>query len=516
VDRYQSLLEMSKLLLAEDDADRTAELLFRRLLCATGAERGFIVAGPGGAFDREFAIQLDAKSDPASRHFSRSLVRRVVETREAIFSASVLEDARFSRIESIEHAGAASVLVVPLTVAGEVFGVLYFDRTKIGEAFDEAAVDLVMDLAELAALFLKRALEREALRQRNADLERDLFAKFDFPGIVGRDRSLVATLQRVVRFAATDTTVLVEGETGTGKELVARAIHINSKRRAKPFGVVHCAALPSHLLESELFGHVKGAFTGADKDRVGRIAQAHGGTLFLDEIGEISLDVQAKLLRFLQFGEIQRPGSDRTEKLDVRVVAATHRDLAALVAEGKFREDLYYRIRVLEVRLPPLRERKADIPALVDAMFRKHEARDGVRRTLTPRALEALESHAFPGNVRELEHAIERAVVLASSSIVDVDLLPPEITRHARFDHAIANDDMDRYTPIPASGDRTTEACGTAVTLESIRKQALSSAEHDFLAGLIQQAGGNISLASRKSGIHRSYLQRLMSKHGLR
>ncbi|MFO0611745.1 MAG: sigma 54-interacting transcriptional regulator [Polyangiaceae bacterium] len=503
---------MSKLLLAEEDVDRTAELLFRRLLAVAEADRGFIVAGPGGAFDREFAIHLDSRSvDVRARQFSRSLVRRAVESGQPIFSASVLEDPRFSRIESIEHAGAHSVLVVPLVSQGVVFGVLYFDRTRAGEPFVPASVDLITDLAELAALFIKRALEREALRQRNADLERDLFAKFDFPGIVGRDRSLLQVLQRVARYAATDTTVLIEGETGTGKELVARALHINSKRRAKPFGVVHCAALPHHLLESELFGHARGAFTGAEKDRVGRIAEAHGGTLFLDEIGEISLEVQSKLLRFLQFGEIQRPGCDRTEKIDVRVVAATHRDLRQLVAEGKFREDLYYRIRVLEVKLPPLRERRSDLPVLIDAILKRHESKDGVRRVLTARALEALECHSFPGNVRELEHALERAAVLAPDARIDVDLLPPEIARYARPPRPA--DELERTTPVPASTDRVA-ACGT--TLEDVRKNALSTAEHEFLAGLIQQAGGNISLASRRSGIHRSYLQRLMSKHGLR
>jgi transcriptional regulator with GAF, ATPase, and Fis domain len=518
LDRYAALLEIAKLLLSEDDPDRTAEVLFQRLLQITEADRGFIVVGKDGAFEHEISVNLDRDDrDGASRRFSRSLVRRALETREAIYSPSVLEDARLSRIESIEHAGAHSLLVVPLVDGESVFGVLYLDRTKPGSALSADSARFVQDFAELAALFLRRAVEREALRRRNDSLERDLFARFEFPGIVGRHPSIVRSLELVGQFANTDATVLIEGETGTGKELIARALHVNSKRRAKPFVVVHCAALPSNLLESELFGHAKGAFTGADKDRVGRIPQAHGGTLFLDEIGEISPEVQAKLLRFLQFGEIQRPGSDRTEKVDVRVVAATHRDLKALVASGGFRQDLYYRIKVLEIRLPALRERATDIPLLAETMLAAHGKGDGVRRILTPRALEALEGYPFPGNVRELEHTIQRACILARGTEIGVDLLPPEIAVIAIAPRARPS---KPGSDPPASDASPTSDRGSdpevPANLERVRQEAVRGAEREYLQTLLQEARGNISAASRKSGIHRSYLQRLMTRHGLR
>jgi Nif-specific regulatory protein/two-component system response regulator HydG len=526
------LLEIAKLLLAEEDPDRTADVLFRRLLAVTEADRGFIVVGKDGAFEHEIAINLEkTDKEHPSRQFSRSLVRRALETQKPIFSKSVLEDKELHRIESIEHAGAHSLLVVPLAAKSDVFGVLYLDTTKPGASLAADAVEFVTDFAEVAALFLKRAVEREALRRRNQGLERDVFAKYEFPGIVGRHPKMVNALELVGQFAAVDATVLVEGETGTGKELVARALHVNSKRRSKPFVVVHCAALPSHLLESELFGHAKGAFTGADRDRTGRIPQAHGGTLFLDEIGEISPDVQAKLLRFLQFGEIQRPGSDRTERVDVRVVAATHRDLKALTEAGRFRQDLYYRIKVLEIPLPSLRERPSDVPLLAEAFLMAQSKPNGMRRVLSPRALEALEAYDFPGNVRELEHVLQRASILARSDVIDVDLLPPEIAKLTK-----TRDSAPPLSPRSASlarekrgsdpapngeapdAETSQDSAGNMepANLERVRNDAVRDAEHTYLSSLLSECGGNISAASRKSGIHRSYLQRLMTKHGLR
>lgn len=507
VEKYAALLEIAKLLLDGEEPDQTAQQLFHRLVTIAQADRGFIVVGRNGAFESELTVNLASEETTEQRRFSRSLIKMALDTRQPIVSSSVLEDPRFARTESIEYAGAHALLVIPLTHEGETFGVLYFDRTRPNHPFSDEVVRFLTDFAGLAALFLRRAVERRALRERNASLEHDLFARFQFPGIVGRHPSMLRVLELVGQVAPSDATVLIAGETGTGKELIARALHVNSARQRGPFVTVHCAALPTTLLESELFGHTRGAFTGAEKERTGRVAAANGGTLFLDEIGEVSPEVQAKLLRFLQFGEVQRPGSDRTEKVDVRVVAATHRDLKALVAAGSFRQDLYYRLKVLEVRLPPLRDRLADIPTLTDTFLKQHWKRPGPTPRFTAAALRLLEGYEFPGNIRELEHFVQRACVLTRGPDLDVDLLPEEVlgdrlSQPADSDHP-PSDPISSEGPTPSS-------------LESVRQSAQRNAEREYLVDLLKSSNGNISQASRQSGIHRSYLQRLMTRHGLR
>jgi transcriptional regulator with GAF, ATPase, and Fis domain len=263
---------------------------------------------------------------------------------------------------------------------------------------------------------------------------------------------------------------------------------------------LHCTALPATILESELFGHVRGAFTGADRDRTGRAASAHGGTLFLDEVAEIPAEAQAKLLRFLQFGEIQRLGSDKVEKVDVRVVSATHRDVAALVREGRFRQDLYYRLNVVDIVLPPLRERRRDVALLLDHFLRRHWRRAGETPRWTPAAARALASYAWPGNVRELSHLVERACLLARSAELDVDLLPPEIALLGTTEPE-APGAFERYT---------------AEELEAARQSAVAEKEDEFLRGLMKLHEGNVSRAARSSGLHRTYLHKLLSRHRIK
>ncbi len=467
VDLYQSLFHVARLLLSEDDGERTPEILFRHMLEATGAERGFIVVREGDTFEHRFDVRFGRDTVPRHvRSFSRSVVRRAIEARQMVVSPSLPDDPRFAENESVKDIGASAVIVAPLLHRGEVYGVVYLEYAAPVSAIPEDARRFIVELAEIAGSFLHRALEAEALRQRTQALERDLFARHDFAGIVTRHPKMIELLRCVAQVADSDATVLVGGETGTGKELIARALHVNSPRRAKPFVTLHTSALPGTVLESELFGHVKGAFTGADRDRAGRIASADSGTLFLDEVAEIAPEIQAKLLRFLQFGEIQRLGSDRTQKVDVRIVAATHQDLAAMCRAGRFREDLYFRLKVIELFIPPLRDRRSDIPLLVDHFVRRHWRRAGQEPRWSARAQGALAAYGYPGNVRELAHAVERACVLAQGPEMDVDLLPTEIAGGAAE---------------PAGGDAFHEF--TSDELEAAKAAALVRIEADFSRG---------------------------------
>jgi DNA-binding NtrC family response regulator len=284
------------------------------------------------------------------------------------------------------------------------------------EAMKLGALDYLQKPFEIDELLVvvRRALDHQRLRTERQYLLSERDEQFDHYGIIGRSRAIEEVIRRAELVAETKSTVLITGETGTGKELVARAIHDRSAQRDMPLIKVNCAAIPETLLESELFGHVRGAFTGATTTKKGKFALADGGTIFLDEIGTMSPALQSKLLRVLQEREFEPLGSERTERVDLRVIAATNRDLRQMVADGKFQEDLFYRLNVIPIAIPPLRERREDIPALVDHFIRKHSQRTGRRiERVEEAALATLQQYDWPGNVRELENAIERAVVLS-------------------------------------------------------------------------------------------------------
>jgi DNA-binding NtrC family response regulator len=343
---------------------------------------------------------------------------------------------------------------------------------------------------ELRAL-VNRVLERRQLIEEVRALRSSLDQKYGFENIIGRSGALLHVLDSASRVAHTDATVLVLGETGTGKELLAKAIHFNSLRRERPFVVINCGAIPAELLESELFGHVKGSFTGAMNHKKGKVEIAEGGTLFLDEIGEMSLDLQVRVLRLLQEREIEKVGATKLIRVDVRIIAATHRDLEALVADGRFREDLYYRLAVIPIALPPLRERTDDIPELINQFFyRSKQKHDRPDMTLSQPVMPYLVNYRWPGNVRELENVIERLVLLCRSDEISVSDLPANIRqRH----------------PSP-------EAAAPAPT---VTDAGLNAVERQLIVKALRESNWNQSKAARQLGISRKTLLYRIGKYGI-
>jgi DNA-binding NtrC family response regulator len=340
---------------------------------------------------------------------------------------------------------------------------------------------------------IERAAEIKRLRQRNRFLQQRLDANSRFKGYVGAAPAMREVVSLIANVAPSDASVLIYGESGTGKELLARSVHEQSRRSGNAFVDINCGALTESVLESELFGHKKGAFTGAVSNRRGLFEEASGGTLFLDEIGELTLSVQVRLLRVLQEEQVRPVGSSTSYQVDVRIVAATNRDLEKEVAAGRFREDLYYRLNVVMVRVPPLRERREDLPGLAQYLLERKCAEAGKAiEGFTGDAMERLLTSEWPGNIRELENVIERAVVLAQGRQITVDLLEGQ-----------------------KAGKRPAPAKAQTVQLQGTFAEARTAFEKAYLRGLLDSSEGNLSAAARIAGLDRSNLRRLLKRHGL-
>jgi DNA-binding NtrC family response regulator len=420
-------------------------------------------------------------------------VDRALNGREAINKGErvpydvVLTDIRMIGADGMEVLRAyrqksPETIIIMMTAFGSI-------ETAI-RAIKEGAYDYVSKPFKLEEikLTIHRALEQSRLFRENLQYRQDLITKYKIENMVGRSPQMLQVYKTIARVAESRSTVLISGESGTGKELVARAIHFNSLRASKPFVAVDCGSLAETLLESELFGHVRGAFTGAVISKKGLFEEADGGTCFLDEVGDISLSMQAKLLRVLQEHEIKRVGGTETIKIDVRIVAATNKNLEELVAEKKFREDLFYRLNVVFIHLPSLRERAEDIPLLADHFLRKYAVENAKPVSqISQEALEHLARYGWPGNVRELENVIERAVTLSHHSII----LPEDLPRRLTVEPA---EDSSRSLPshIP-----------------------LSELEKLYLQKVLEETGGNKKKAAAILGIDRRTLYRMAARYGL-
>jgi two-component system response regulator HydG len=352
---------------------------------------------------------------------------------------------------------------------------------------------------EKVAVLIDKAMERYRLMLQIKSLERQSENRYVYEGIISRSRKMQEIFSIIDNVATTVSTILITGESGTGKEMIARAIHNKSPRRNKSFVVINCAAIPEQLLESEIFGHKRGSFTGAIADKKGLFEEANNGTVFLDEIGEIPPSIQVKLLRILQEGEIRPVGDVNAHHVDVRVLAATNQDLVLAVKEGRFREDLYYRLNVISIALPPLRERADDVPILVYHFLEKYSTKTGKRvDKVAVDALQAMQSYTWVGNVRELENVIERAVVLANSDTVSARDLPPRILGEAFY---LLSDE--------SGGDLT------QFSYRDAKERMLVTFNRAYLKSLLKLSAGNISFAAEKAGMDRSNFKKLLKKYGV-
>ncbi|TKJ39015.1 sigma-54-dependent Fis family transcriptional regulator [candidate division LCP-89 bacterium B3_LCP] len=397
---------------------------------AIKAERGFLVLKDGDSNTLRMSVALNMTEGAADSIIkpSASVVNKVLQENTPLWTVDAQDDPRLSGSQSIVNLKITAVACVPLILKGETIGVIYLDSTINRQRFNESTLSFLQAFANQAALAIENARLIEALQIENRMLHTELQRTYGFPEIIGNSTKMQAVFDMMSKILHSDISVLLEGESGTGKELVARAIHYNGHRRDYAFLAQFCGNLSESLLESELFGHKKGSFTGAISDKRGLFEIADNGTFFLDEIADISPTIQAKLLRVLQEGIFRRVGDTEDRKVDVRIISATNKNLRIEVEKGNFREDLYYRLNVISMTMPPLRERRTDIPVLVHHVLKRIAEKSGQKiRKIEANALKALTRYNWPGNVRELENTIERAVVLAdNSSITTNDLLIPE------------------------------------------------------------------------------------------
>jgi transcriptional regulator with GAF, ATPase, and Fis domain len=417
---------------------------------------------------------------------SRTVVERVLGEKVSILTNDVTDHSGFESAGSLMVSKVRAVLAVPLVAFQRVLGVIYADSRDPQTRFDRQHLELLTGIAGIAAAALDNALRVRDLESENDRLKAEINVRHN---MVGDSAAMRRVLEFIAKAAPTSATVLLRGESGTGKELVARAIHRNSARVAKPFIAINCAALTETLLESELFGYEKGAFTGAFAQKRGKLEEAEGGTLFLDEVGELAPGMQAKLLRVLQEREFERVGGTRTIKANLRLIAATNRDLEGASRNGGFRQDLYYRLNVVALTVPPLRERREDVPLLAAYLIQKHAAAVGRKVLgLSAEARACLVRYDWPGNVRELGNAIERAVVLGATERILPEDLPEAVT--------------EAGTAAEASGAHF--------------NNAVREAKRNIVLKAMEQAGGNYAKAAEILGLHPSNLHRLIRNLGLR
>ena len=482
-----ALLKISRIVHAIRDLNDLQGQLLDLIFEVVPAGRGAILLADreGQQFNSTFARMRHASHAPLVK-VSRTVARQVLEQGIAMLGSDVAGSDELREVESLAASQVRSLLCVPLTVFQRVIGCIYLDSDSLSGRLNEEHLQLVTAIAGISAVALENARRLQWLEQENERLTVEVTQE---RSLVGEGARMKEIYQFLKRASPTDSTVLIEGESGTGKELAARALHRNSPRASKPFVAINCSAIPETLLETDLFGHERGAFTGAAMQKKGRLEVADGGVVFLDEVGEMSPALQVKLLRVLQEREFERVGGTNSIKVDIRLIAATNCNLEQAVREGRFRQDLYYRLAVLKITMPTLRDRQEDIPMLVRHFVQKHAKRCKVKpRPISREALSRLVNYDWPGNVRELENAIERALVLGSSDMILPEDLPEALSE-----------------PQGAS-----ENGGSAGSGGGSLQDTVNSAKRMAVQRAYDQAGYDHGEAARLLGVHPNYLYRLV------
>ncbi len=490
----EQLLEIGARVLAEEDIDRVLTTAMDGAIRLSGAERGLIILFDSQGRTRfHTARNLDREDlEQPGNEISRSIINKVRDEKKPVFLKNARENPEFKTRKSIRSLKVLSVICLPLLHENELIGAVYLDNRSFRGVFKPVTFDFARKFADFISAAAVHALEQQRLRDNVDALLRDLREQYQFREIIGEHPAMTEILGLIAQVADTEATILIQGESGTGKELIARALHQNSRRANRPFVAINCGALQENLLESELFGHVRGAFTGATENKIGWFERAHGGTIFLDEVSEMSPALQLKLLRILQTGEFSPVGSTRVRHSNVRVLAATNRPLQQLVASGKFRDDVYYRLNVIAIDVPPLRERASDILLLAQHFLDRYGGKynkPGLR--LTAKARAHLLKYAFPGNVRELENMMERAVILSKGEEIDAQLLPAGLS---------ALPESDREVP---------------TGFQAAKQRLIASFEKNYLIDKLAETKGNISQAARLSGMDVKNFYEKMKHHGI-
>ena len=491
---YQKFFEIGKRLLAESEIDKLLTVAIDFTIDISDAERGMIIL-----FEEEgniiFQTARNLKKediDYPKFEISRTIINKVKAEGTPICLRNVLDDPVLRDSKSVARLKILSVICLPLNYEGKVFGVVYLDNRTVRIVFKHDTCNFANEFAKFISTASYNALERKQLFNRVRGLEEELRGKYEFESIIGHSPKMIEIMDIVAQVANTDATVLIQGETGTGKELVARALHYNSSRRDMPFITINCGALPEQLLESELFGHEKGAFTGAIVKKIGKFEAANGSTIFLDEVSEMSPFLQVKLLRILQSGEYAPVGSIKNRWCDVRVIAATNQNLKEQMKQGKFRQDLFYRLHVMCLDLPPLRERREDIVLLIEHFLRKFADELGKEKiTISEAAHNLLLTYDYPGNVRELENIIRRAIILTKTNRIEPIHLPQEIV---------------------AAEDTCTEE---GWDFHRAKKQVIENFERQYLTSLLKENRGVICQAARKARLDVKNLRLKLKKYGI-
>ncbi len=497
LERITQLLKASRQVTGTLDLNELLVRIVDAVVQVAGADRGFLMLmRDDGKLHFEIARSKDEATLPSDEfQISWGIAEEAAHRRETVWVPDAVGSSLFQDRKSVRELSLRTVVALPILSAGRALGVLYIDSHSIAHEFTPEDIALLEGFAGLVAVGIENAKLHEALKDsksrleiENLNLRRALKEEFRYGLLVGRSPKMLRVIELLEKVIPTQVSVLIQGETGTGKELVARAIHMNGPRRDKNFVAVNCGALPENLLESELFGYKKGAFTGAAEDRIGLFEAADGGTLFLDEVGEMPATLQVKLLRVLQESQIRRVGDTISRKVDVRVIAATNRDLRAEVDAGRFRQDLFYRLNVVPLSMPPLRERGDDVLLLAQHFMEQFARQQGKEiRGLSAEARELLLRHPWPGNVRELENALARAVALADGGTV---LEPPLFGLGA---------------PVVRRWDG-----------QHTLRETLDAVEADTIREALRQCESNVSRAARALGVSRQHLHNRMNAHGIR